>query len=59
MLIENGLYLGYGFAPFHFQGKIPIQWKSFIKTQKEDRDVKTIINQFVKKSGSHKIIEFP
>jgi DNA polymerase-3 subunit epsilon len=57
VLIENGTYRGYGYAPFHFQGKIPIQWKSFIKLQQENRDVKTIVNQFVRKDRVHKIIE--
>ena len=58
VLIENGNYQGYGYAPFHFQGKSPIQWKSFIKFQQENRDIKTILNQFIRKDSAHKIVEF-
>ena len=57
VLIENGNYRGYGFAPFHFHGKTPIQWKSFISLQQENRDIKTIVNQFVRKDRIHKIVE--
>jgi DNA polymerase-3 subunit epsilon len=58
VLIENGSYRGYGYAPFHFQGKNPSQWKSFIKSQKENRDIKSILNQFIRRDTYHKIIEF-
>lgn len=57
VLIENGNYKGYGYAPFHFQGKTPIEWRSFIKLQQENRDIKTIVNQFVRKKGAHKIVD--
>jgi DNA polymerase-3 subunit epsilon len=57
VLIKNGNYLGYGYAPYHFHGKKPSQWSCFIKLQKENRDIKSIINQFVRKDSIHKIVE--
>jgi DNA polymerase-3 subunit epsilon len=57
VLIQNGRYFGYGYAPYHFHGKAPQKWKSFITDKQENRDIKTIINQFVRKQGTHKIVE--
>lgn len=55
--IENGNYRGYGYAPFHFHGKDPLHWPRYISEQQENRDIKTIINQFIRKDQSHKIVE--
>jgi len=56
VLIENGTYRGYGYAPYHFHGKVPINWNCFISPQQENRDIKTILNQFIRKDKSHKIV---
>ena len=55
--IENGNYRGYGYAPFHFNGKEPKEWKSYIDEQKENRDIRTIINQFIRKGNFERLIE--
>lgn len=57
VLIENGIYRGYGYAPFHFNGKGPKEWKSFIDEQKENKDIRTIINQFIRKGNSERMLE--
>ncbi len=55
--VENGIYQGYGFAPYHFHGKTPIDYRRYITKQKENRDIKTIINLFLRKNEWTKIIE--
>ena len=55
--IENGVYQGYGFAPYHFHGKGPDAFSRYITKQKEDRDIKTILNLFLRKNEWAKIIE--
>lgn len=55
--IENGNYRGYGYAPFHFNGKQPKEWKNYIDEQKENRDIRTIINQFIRKGNFERLIE--
>ena len=55
--IENGVYQGYGFAPYHFHGKGPTDYKRYINKQKENRDVKTILTLFLRKNESAKVIE--
>ncbi len=55
--IENGSYRGFGYAPFHFNGKEPFHWSKYIVQQLENRDIKTIINQFIRKDKAHKIVE--
>lgn len=57
VLIENGAYKGYGFAPFHFNGKEPSDWKRYIIPQNENRDINTILNLFLRKDTSLKIVE--
>jgi DNA polymerase-3 subunit epsilon len=56
--IENGAYKGYGFAPFHFNGKEPIDWKRYIAPQNENRDINTILNLFLRKDSSLRIVEY-
>jgi DNA polymerase-3 subunit epsilon len=57
VLVENGHYRGYGYAPYHFHGKKPHQWNSFINIQNENRDITSFLNQFIRKDRSHKIVE--
>lgn len=56
--IENGAYKGYGFAPFHFNGKEPDDWKRYIAPQNENRDINTILNLFLRKDTSLRIVEY-
>jgi len=56
--IENGTYKGYGFAPFHFNGKEPVDWKRYIAPQNENRDINTILNLFLRKDASLRIVEY-
>lgn len=56
VLIERGSYAGYGYAPFHFQSKTPIHWKMFIDIINEDRDARSIINVYLRKNDSEKIL---
>lgn len=55
--IEKGMYQGYGFAPYHFHGKTPNDWSRYITMQKENKDIKTILNMFLRKENKFKIIE--
>jgi len=56
--IENGAYKGYGFAPYHFNGKEPVDWKRYIAPQNENRDINTILNLFLRKDTSLRIVEY-
>lgn len=47
--IENGMYRGFGYAPYHFYGNVTKKWTSFITLQEEDRDAKSIIIQHLRK----------
>jgi DNA polymerase-3 subunit epsilon len=55
--IENGIYRGFGYAPFHFHGKEPLHWARYINVEKENRDNKTIVHQFMRKPTGQKRID--
>ena len=55
--VEKGVFIGFGFAPYHFNNLDTSGWKKFIKPQQENRDDKTIINQALLKKPDVKIIE--
>jgi DNA polymerase-3 subunit epsilon len=55
--IENGVFIGFGFAPYHFNNLDTSNWKKFIRPQQENRDDKTIINQALFRKPDVKIIE--
>ena len=55
--IENGVFVGFGFAPYHFNNLDTSNWKKFIRPQQENRDDKTIINQALFRKPDVKIIE--
>jgi DNA polymerase-3 subunit epsilon len=57
ILVESGVFKGFGFAPYHFNNLDPIFWNRFIKIQTETKDDKTIINQALTKKPDLKIIE--
>ena len=57
VLIENGTFKGYGFVPYPVFKKDREHWLEYIKTLKEDRDTKTIINTYLRKKKHYKKIE--
>jgi DNA polymerase-3 subunit epsilon len=56
VLVELGSIIGFGYAPFHFNHLHPLKWNRFIERHIEDRDAKTILNSFLRKEKSSKII---
>jgi len=54
--IDGGTYKGYGLAPFHFHGKEPQDWTKYIKLQSENRYINTIVNLFLRKGNSYRIV---
>jgi DNA polymerase-3 subunit epsilon len=58
VLVERGLICGFGYAPFHFQNQPVYKWSRFIEHTKEDRDARTILNQFLKKNSEIQVIRF-
>ena len=55
--IENGVYQGHGYAPHHFHGSQVQQWKRFIDKKEENRDIKSIVNLYLRKGEGFKIID--
>lgn len=49
ILIENGMYRGFGYVPFYSLKGNKEKWKNFIDYQPEDRDAKTILTYFLRK----------
>jgi DNA polymerase-3 subunit epsilon len=58
VLVERGSISGFGFAPCHFQGLAPANWKQFIDLVSEDRDARTILNQHLRRTERNEIIHF-
>lgn len=58
ILIKDGIYQGYGYAPYQFYTNNIEQLDEILLFKKEDRDVKSIINSYLRKSKKYKIIEF-
>ncbi|MCO5258873.1 MAG: exonuclease domain-containing protein [Crocinitomicaceae bacterium] len=55
LLVENGQFVGFGYAPFHFNHQTPIFWKKFIDYTSSDEVIQRIIAAFVKKENIEKI----
>lgn len=58
VLIENGSFVGYGFVPFHVQFSPVNKWKKYIEIQQEDKDVRTIVQSYLKKNPEIVVIPF-
>lgn len=58
VLVERGSFAGFGYAPYHFNGQPPIKWKRYIDYVQEDRDARTILSFFLRKSETIEIIRF-
>ena len=58
VLIERGSICGFGYAPYHFQNQPVFKWVRYIESIKEDRDARTILNQFMNSHQEIQIIRF-
>ena len=58
VLIKEGLFLGYGYAPYQFYTQDMIQLEQYLIFMKEDRDIKSIVNTYLRKNKKHRVIEF-
>lgn len=56
VMIERGTFSGFGYAPFHFNNKSPMHWKRFVDIMNEDRDARSIINVFLRKNKTERIL---
>lgn len=50
ILIKNGSFEGFGYAPFHFNRQPHSKWENFIDFMNEDRDARMIVKQFLRKN---------
>lgn len=57
VLVENGCLKGMGYAPYHFNKLPPKKWEGFLDLMPDDRDARTILNLFLRKSEKHQIVE--
>lgn len=58
ILIERGSICGFGYAPYHFQSQPLFKWSRYIEYHQEDRDARSILNQFMNHQKSFQIIRF-
>jgi DNA polymerase-3 subunit epsilon len=58
VLVERGSLSGYGYAPFHFNHQPTSKWKRFIDIYQEDRDARSILRDFLRRSEYAEIIRF-
>lgn len=58
VLVKDGIYQGYGYAPYQSYTKSIEELDPFLSLKKEDRDIKSIINSYLRKNKKHSIIEF-
>jgi DNA polymerase-3 subunit epsilon len=56
ILVERGSLVGFGFAPYHFQGLPQFKWKRFIDLIDEDRDARTILSAYLRKNQETQIV---
>lgn len=58
VLIENGIYKGYSFYDLNYQITNPEVLKNILVEMDNNRDVRSIIQNFVRKSKSLKVVNF-
>lgn len=51
VLVENGSFVGFGYAPYFIQKQEPFRWKRYIDIYQEDRDARTILSGFIRKDS--------
>lgn len=56
ILVENGTLVGYGYAPFFYHRQPQFKWRRFIEMYQEDRDAKTIISGYLRKSDKTNLV---
>jgi len=57
VLIENGSYRGYGTIPFYGLKKPKQYWFKYIEYYHEDKDARTIIQSYLRKSDKVEVVE--
>ncbi len=55
--IERGTYRGHGYAPYHFNSTSPEYWKRFVELKDENRDIRSIINLYLRKGVGFKLVQ--
>lgn len=50
VLVENGCFVGFGYAPYFIQKQEPYRWKRYIDIYQDDRDARTILSGYLRKS---------
>ncbi|MES2589986.1 MAG: exonuclease domain-containing protein [Bacteroidota bacterium] len=58
VLVENGVYQGYGKIPYFALKNKQTYWKKFIDTQVENKDAKIIIKNYMRKAEQLNVIPF-
>jgi DNA polymerase III subunit epsilon len=58
ILIERGSYIGYGYAPYHFNSMPSFRWKKFIETRQDNRDSRTILSVHLRKNSELQKLKF-
>jgi DNA polymerase-3 subunit epsilon len=58
VMIENGRYLGYGWIYKDNTFNSPDEFKEFIETMEDNRDVRRIISGYLKNKKPEKIIRY-
>jgi DNA polymerase III subunit epsilon len=56
VMVERGIYSGFGFAPYHFNSLPVHRWNRFIELHQESRDSRTILSVFLRKNSIQKIL---
>lgn len=56
ILIENGTYMGYGFAPKDQLDEFKDEWKRFIKVKTEDKDDRRILQSYISRNNGKNIV---
>jgi DNA polymerase-3 subunit epsilon len=50
VLVEHGIYRGYGFVPYYVLKHNQAAWRKHITLHQEDRDARTILNHYLRKN---------
>lgn len=58
ILIQEGRYAGYGFAPYHFNNLPPFRWVRFIQAELENKDSRLIIKHALDTNAQIQKINF-
>jgi DNA polymerase III subunit epsilon len=56
VLIENGIYRGFGYIPFRALKSPKSKWKNYIDLRMDTRDNQTILNHYLRKNDKENIV---